>query len=165
MHKVQTQACLCNRRPRKPASPAPPRIWEAAFAQQSGAEISYQKSLTYLTLAYANAQVSKEQAAFDKAHDERCRPVCGRWPKKQKFPPGVRRICKLPSAERKVELSLQNRNWLEPKREHSNSSKASLDAAHSKVTAARAQVAQSKANEKQVVERVADAAAAKASIG
>ena len=133
---------------------------EAAFAQQSGAEISYQKSLTS-DLAYANAQVSKEQAAFDKAHNDvvRMRPLA------EKAEISAQEFDGYVTTERQAESELESaKQKLAQAEQDSNSSKASLDAAHSKVTVAKAQVAQSKANEKQVVERVADAAAAKASI-
>jgi membrane fusion protein (multidrug efflux system) len=133
---------------------------DAAFAQQSGAEISYQKSMTS-DLAYAKAQVSKQQAAFDKAHNDvvRMRPLA------EKAEISAQEFDGYVTTERQAESELESaRQKLAEAEQDSNSSKASLDAAHSKVTAARAQVAQSKANEKQVVERVADAAAAKASI-
>ncbi len=133
---------------------------QAAIAQQTSAEIAYQKSLTS-DLAYARAQVSKQQAAFDKAHTDvaRMRPLADKAEiSAQQFDGYV-------STDRQAEGDLESaKQKLAQAEQDSNSAKSNLDAARSKVTAARAQVSQSKANEKQVVERVADAAAAHASV-
>lgn len=132
----------------------------SAQAMQSSAEISYQRSQT-ADLAYAKAQVSKSQAAFDKAHSDvlRMRPLADKQEiSAQDFDGYV-------STERQAQSDLDAANQkLAQAEQDSRAAKANLDAAKSKVTAARAQVAQAKANQKQVVERAADAAAAKANI-
>lgn len=132
----------------------------SARAMQSSAEIAYQRSQT-ADLAYAKAEVSKSQAAFDKAHSDvlRMRPLADKQEiSAQDFDGYV-------STERQAQSDLDAANQkLAQAEQDSRAAKANLDAARSKVTAAQAQVAQAKANQKQVVERTADAAAAKANI-
>lgn len=132
----------------------------SAQAMQSSAEIAYQRSQT-ADLAYAKAQVSKSQAAFDKAHSDvlRMRPLAD----KQEI--SAQQFDGFVSTERQAQSDLDAANQkLAQAQQDSRAAKANLDAAKSKVTAAQAQVAQAKANQKQVVERTADAAAAKANI-
>jgi membrane fusion protein (multidrug efflux system) len=133
---------------------------QAALARQASSEVAYQKSLTS-DLAYARAQVSKEQAAFDKAHNDvvRMRPLA------EKAEISAQQFDGYVTTERQAEGDLESAKQKQAQAEQDTlSAKANLDAARSKIAAANAEVAQSKANGTKVVERVADAAAAKASV-
>jgi membrane fusion protein, multidrug efflux system len=133
---------------------------QAAVAQQSSSEVSYQKSLTS-DLGYAHAQVSKAQAAFDKAHNDvvRMRPLA------DKAEISAQQFDQYVTTERQADSDLESaKQKLAQAEQDSSSAKANLDAARSKVSSAKSQVAQSKADENKVVQRVADASAAKASV-
>jgi membrane fusion protein, multidrug efflux system len=133
---------------------------ESAQDMEASARVNYQKALT-ADLAYAQAEVGKSQAAYDKAHSDvvRLRPLA------QKDEISAIDFDGYLSTERQAQSQLEaDKQKLAQAQQNANSAKANLDAAKSKVVAAQAEVVQSKANEKQVVESAANAAAAKAGV-